>query len=150
MHRTPIRVFTAALAFAALASLPAAADLAKWDQQRVTAAAQDLATASEAWWQAVRRQPLEMVGDAADEGSILNKARVLQEMSAGLASHLKEGQGHDKTVDMYKSFKEVTDDTEEAAQRAALDEPTMDAWAKVASALRVIAPYYDPKADAGK
>jgi len=36
------------------------------------------------------------------------------------------------------------------AQQAALDEPTMDAWAKVADAMRRIAPYYDPHSNAGK
>jgi hypothetical protein len=142
-------VIACAVAFAAVSATPAAADLAAWDQARVTSIAQDLATASEAWWQALRRQPA-FVGDAMDENSLLGKSRVLQEMSASLASHTKEGQGHDKTVDQYKSMKEIVDDTEVLAQQAALDEPTMDAWAKVADAMRRIAPYYDPKADTGK
>ena len=40
----------------------------------------------------------------------------------------------------------MADDIEEEAQQSSLDEPTMDAWAKVADLLRQIAPYYDPKA----
>ncbi len=133
----------------ALFAASARADLAKWDQAQVTQIAQNLATASDGWWQAMRRQP-GYVSDAMDDRSITGKARVLQEMSASLADRLKKGDGHDKTLDQYKSMKEIVDDTEDAAQRAALDEPTMDAWAKVADALRRIAPYYDPNANAGK
>jgi hypothetical protein len=36
----------------------------------------------------------------------------------------------------------VVDDTQELASRAPLDEPSMDAWAKVADLMRQIAPYY--------
>jgi len=127
----------------------ARADLAKWDQAQVTKIAQDLAPAADGWWEALRRQPA-MVGDAMDENSLLGKARVLKEMSASLVDQLKKGDGHDKTADQYKSMKELVDDTEVGAQRASLDEPTMDAWAKVADAMRRIAPYYDPNANAGK
>jgi hypothetical protein len=67
-----------------------------------------------------------------------------------LSGHLDEGDGYDKTHNLYRDLKEIADDTEVAAQRAELDEPTMDAWAKVADAMRQIAPYYDPKANAGK
>jgi hypothetical protein len=138
-----------AAACAVVAAIPAAADLAKWDQARVTQIAQDLAKASDAWWEAMRRQP-GMAGDAMDVNSIGGKARVLQEMSASLADQLKQGKDRAKTLDQYKSMKEIVDDTEMRAQQAALDEPTMDAWAKVADAMRRIAPYYDPNANAGK
>jgi hypothetical protein len=47
---------------------------------------------------------------------------------------------------MYRSLKEVVDDTEVQARETDLDEPTLDAWAKVADLMRQIAPYYDPKA----
>jgi hypothetical protein len=145
--------FTIAIAGAvlgtALFAASAHAGLAAWDQARVTQIAQDLATASDGWWQAMRRQP-GAVGDAMDERSMGGKARVLQEMSASLADHLKQGQDRAKTLDQYKSMKEITDDTSDAAQRASLDEPSMDAWAKVADAMRRIAPYYDPEANAGK
>jgi hypothetical protein len=85
-----------------------------------------------------------------DENSLLGKARVLKEMSASLADQLKQGKDRAKTLDQYKSIKEIVDDTEVRAQQAALDEPTMGAWAKVADAMRRIAPYYDPNANAVK
>jgi hypothetical protein len=69
-------------------------------------------------------------------------------MSTGLAAHLAKGEGYDETHDLYRSLKEVVDDTQVQVKRSPLQEPVMDAWAKVADAMRQIAPYYDPKADA--
>jgi len=137
-----------AAGLAALFSSPAGAELATWDQARVTAIAQQLAAACDAWEQALRRQPGEAIGSGrAEEGFGLGQqARVLREQSRALAAHLEAGKGHDQTVHEYQSLKEVVDDTEVEAQRAALDEPTLDAWAGVADLLRQIAPYYDPKA----
>ena len=146
--------FSVALAFAACLSIPAGADLAQWDQARVTGIAQQLAAACEAWEKAVREQPGggELgSGDARDFLVMQQRSRFLREQSASLARHLQDGKGHDQTVHSYQALKEGADDTEEAAQRASLAEPTLDAWAKVSDLLRQIAPYYDPKAlDAAK
>jgi hypothetical protein len=146
------RFVVAAAAFAALVASPVAAELAKWDQAQVTAIAQDLAKAGEGWEQATRRLPGETLGSgsAQEDFDMVQQGRVIREQSGTLAKHVASGKGQADTLDLYKSLKEVVDDTEEAAQRAELDEPTMDAWAKVADAMRRIAPYYDAKADAGK
>jgi hypothetical protein len=150
-HRSFPSVLAFALALAALAAPPASAELATWDQARVTAIAKQLSAAADAWELAVREQGGDEVGagDAQDEFGLANGARVLKEQSAALAAHLADGKGYDKTVDLYKTLKEMVDDTEDDAQRAELDEPTMGAWAKFADAMRQIAPYYDPKANAG-
>jgi len=150
MHRiSKLHAFAGALAIATLASTPAAADLAKWDQAKVTAIAQDMAKAAEAWWMATRDQPADPA-EANPEGSIVNKARVLQEMSASLASHLKEGQDHDKTLDEYKSIKEVHDDTIVKMQETMLDQPTQQVWNKFADAYKQISAFYDPNAGRGE
>lgn len=130
--------------FAALFASAALAQPAAWDQTQVTAIAKDLAAAGEGWEQAVRRQPGMTVGSgsAEEEFGLLQKARVLREQSGALSAEVAAGKGFDKTHDMYRSLKEIVDDTEVQAQRAELDEPTMDAWAKVADAMRRIAPYY--------
>ena len=135
----PLPIALALLA-AALCAAPAGAELAKWDQARVTQIAQQLTEASNAWWTALREQP-DVFGAA-----LAPKAQVLEEQSRSLAGHLAKGKGHDQTRDMYLSLKEIADDTEVEAQRAELDEPTLAAWAKVADLLRQLAPYYDPKA----
>jgi hypothetical protein len=129
-----------ALLVTALAASPAAAELAKWDQARVTGIAKQLADASEAWWMAVREQP-DIFGEALEP-----KAQVLKEQSRALAGHLEKGKGHDQTRGMYLSLKESIDDSEVEAQRAELEEQSMAAWAKVADLWRQLSPYYDPKA----
>lgn len=151
MHRiSKCRLFAWTVAIAAVAASPAMAELAQWDQARVTAIAKGLAANANAWEQAVRRQPGISVGSgtAQEEFGLLNRAQVLREQSDALAGHLAKGDGHDKTLDLYRSLKEMVDDTGMEAQRADLDEPTLDAWAKFADSMRQIAPYYDPKANA--
>lgn len=146
--RLKLGVFGLAMAVVALSS-PASAELATWDQARVTELAQQLVQASDAWEQAVRKQSGGDIGsgDAEAEFGLGMKARVLKEQSQALAGHLAKGEGYDKTHNYYRSLKELIDDTEEIAQRSELEEPTMDAWAKVADLQRQIAPFYDPKAN---
>jgi hypothetical protein len=138
-----------AAAVAAFLSTPAGAELAKWDQARVTGIGQQLAAACDAWEQALRKQPGGAMlgsGDAQDYLVMQQGARLLREQSKSLAAHLEDGKGHDRTVHSYQALKEAADDTEVSARRASLDEPALDAWARVADLLRQIAPYYDPKA----
>jgi hypothetical protein len=59
-----------------------------------------------------------------------------------LAAHLAKGKDRGQTLDYYRGLKEVTDDTQEFASRNPLDEPSLDAWAKVADGMRQLAPYY--------
>jgi hypothetical protein len=134
----------------ATAATPASAELATWDQARVTALAQQLADAADAWEQAVREQPGGTIGsgDAEEEFGLGMKARRLREQARVLAGQLAKGEGHDQTRNYYRDIVEIVDDTEEIASRAELEEPAMDAWAKVADLQRQIAPYYDPKATA--
>ncbi len=141
------------LGLAVLLSAPfapsARAELATWDQSRVTAIAQQLAAASETWRQALRDQPDSgAIGSGGAESSVglVQKAQVLLEQSRALAGHLAAGDGHDETRNLYRSLEELIDDTEALAQRAEVDQATLGAWAKITDLQRQIAPYYDPKA----
>lgn len=157
MQRTARRFVLAGLSMlVAFGAAPAGAELASWDQARVTAIAQQLVAAADAWEQAVREQPGGEIGsgDAESEFGLGMKARVLREQSQALAGQLAKGEGHDETRNSYRDMAELIDDTEELAQRSELEAPTMDAWAKLVDAQRQIAPYYDHKAleesDGGK
>lgn len=129
-------------------SVPAAAELAKWDQARVTGIAQQLAAACDSFDQTVQKQPGGSMGSGS-AGAVVgmqDESRALREQSLALADHLKAGKGYDVTRNAYRSLKEVVDDIAQQAQQSPLDEPTMDSWAKVMDLLRQIEPYYDPKA----
>jgi hypothetical protein len=144
-----LRRAACAAALACLVAVPAAADLAPWDQARATGIAKQLAAACDAFDQAVRKQPGmgEVGSGAAGEGFGLGqRSQALREQSLALADHLEKGKGHDKTRDEWRSLKEVADDVEQSGQRSQLDDPTLAAWAKVSDLMRQLAPYYDPKA----
>lgn len=129
---------------------PVAADLAAWDQVRVTELAGQLAAAADGWKLAVREQPGAEVGsgDAEEQFGLVQQAHALSVQASALAKHLVIGKGYDETRNEYRTLKEIIDSTEETAQRAELDDPAMAAWSKLVSLQRQIAPYYDPKADA--
>jgi hypothetical protein len=133
-----------ALTCTALFASTALAEQAAWDQAQVTAIAKDLAAAGEGWEQAMRRQPglTEGSGEAEDVFGMLGESRVLREQSAALSAELAAGKGFDKTHDMYRTLKEMVDDTHVDTQRADLDAPSKEAWAKVTDAMGRIAPYY--------
>ena len=126
---------------------PSTAGLKPWDQASVTSLAQKLVPTSEAFWQAMRRQPGDTVGsgDAGDNTSLQSKSRTLTEMTQGLAAHLAKGDGFDATVDMYKSMKELVDDILNAEEFDDMIAPTTTAWGNFMAVMKQIAPYYDPK-----
>ena len=141
-------LFGVVAAIAALSASPATADLKPWDQAGVTAIAQKLVPASDAFWQAMRRQPGDTVGsgEAGANVDLQSKARTLNEMAQGLAGHLAKGHGYDKTLDMYKSMKELVDDILTDEMFDSMVKPAADAWANFYGLMKQIAPYYDPKA----
>ena len=118
-----------------------------WDQATVTGLAQKLVPTSEAFWQAMRRNGGDTVGsgDAGDNTSLQSKSRTLTEVTQGLAGHLAKGDGYDKTVDMYKSMKELVDDILNAEEFDSMVAPTTAAWTNFFNAMKQLAPYYDPK-----
>jgi hypothetical protein len=137
----------AGIVVCATPSSSSAADLEKWDQATVTGLAQKLVPTSEAFWQAMRRQPGDMAGsgDSGDNASLQSKSRTLTEMTQGLAGHLAKGDGFDKTVDMYKSMKELVDDILNAEEFDSMIAPTTTAWGNFMAVMKQLAPYYDPK-----
>jgi len=140
-------LFGVVAAIAALSANPASADVKPWDQAGVTAIAQKLVPASEAFWQAMRRQPGDMEGSGVAQANVdlQTKSRTLTEMTQGLAGHLAKGDGFDKTVDMYKSMKELVDDILNAEEFDSMVAPTTTAWGNFMAVMTQIAPYYDPK-----
>lgn len=143
-----IGLFGVVAAIAALSASPATADLKAWDQAGVTAIAQKLVPASDAFWQAMRGQPGDTIGsgEAGANADLQSKARTLTEMTQGLAGQLAKGHGYDKTLDMYKSMKELVDDILTDEMFDSMVKPTADAWANFHGLMKQIAPYYDPKA----
>lgn len=140
--RTLCTVF--ALSLASLFATAAFAEPTAWDQAQASAIAKDLAAAGDGWEQAVRRQPGLTVGSGESEDvfDMLEESRRVKEQTAAISAELTAGKGHDKTYDMYRTLKEMVDDTQVQVERADLIAPTKEAWAKVTDAMGRIAPYY--------
>lgn len=126
---------------------PSTAGLKPWDQATVTSLAQKLVPTSEAFWQAMRRQPGDTVGSGEANANVglQSMSRTLTEMTQGLAGHLAKGDGFEKTVDMYKTMKELVDDILNAEEFDDMIEPSKTAWGNFMAVMTQIAPYYDPK-----
>jgi hypothetical protein len=133
-------------AIAACASAPTVASESEtWDQAKVTELGNQLAVTGNDWWQALRDQPESDTlgsGDSQVYDSMLRESRVMQEQSAALAGHLEAGKGRADTLDMYKSLKEMADDTEVDEERTFLEAPAIATWKKFKGLMDQLAPYY--------
>jgi len=132
---------------AGLPAAPAFAELAKWDQARVTELAEELTKAAGDLYTAIYQQ---MSGQAGGQGRsfavLKDRVRLARSESRHLASELKAGKGHDATFPVYERLMELVRDARENARRVYLEEPTLDKIAATEDVLRRLAPYYDPKA----
>jgi hypothetical protein len=132
---------------AAFAGSPASAQPATWDQAKVTAIAKQLATASDAWWQALRDegddQDFVGSGDSQTYDSMTRESRTLNEAAQGLAGNLAGGKTRADTLDMYKSIKEVVDDMKVDQTLTFLEDSTIAAWKNFVTIFKQLAPYYD-------
>lgn len=149
MARARLYALCFALTVTGTAANPAFAEVAAWDQERVTALAQDLAEKAGKVSDAVYRVQLGSTvgsGQAWDYQRLRDRVRLTKNEARHLAAELKNGKGHDETVHTYERLTTLSRDVQEISQRMFLDEPTLNTVAAAGDALRQIAPYYDPKA----
>jgi hypothetical protein len=146
------RIFsTSFLAFALAASLvsPARAELAAWDQAKVTALAGQLAEAASSLYSTLCKQgpPQLGSGQASDYRELKQEVRRIQSEAKELAGALGKGEGREDTLDIYENLMEIVRDARENAQRVFSTKAVQDEASKVRQILNQISPYYD--ADSG-
>ena len=150
--RRPLTGLLIALCFA-LAAVPAAAELAKWDQTKVTALATQLVKATDALYTTVYKEQ-DFAGTAGGlaQGSydLRHTVRRVGEEARHLDAELKAGKGHDATVGAWKHMMELVRDTGVESGRTFMEGDVKKGMAAVKDLLRQLAPYYDPKSDAKK
>ena len=137
-----------ALALAASLASPASAELAAWDQAKVTAIASQLSDASSSLYSTFYKQgpPRLASGQGTDYRALKQKVRRIQSESKELASALAKGDGRDDTLDIYDNLMTLVRDAREDARRVFSTKDVQDAAGKVRQLLNQIAPYYDPDA----
>ncbi len=145
------RVFaTSVLALALVASLaaPARAELAPWDQAKVTGLAGQLSEASIALYSTFYKQgpPQAGSGQANDYRELKQEVRRIQSEAKELSGALGKGEGREDTLDIYKNLMETVRDAREHARSVFSTQDVQDKASAVRQILNQISPYYDPDA----
>ena len=91
------------------AGTPAAADLANWDQAKVTALAKQLADATQALNDTFYKQPPPGAGSMQSRAyqQLRQKIRVIRMEAGALSSSLAKGEGYEETLPSYESLMEL-------------------------------------------
>lgn len=138
------------LVVALAASVPAAsfAELAKWDQQRVTTLAGELARACDALYETFRKEPESRigVGRGRDYHRLRQVVRRIKNEARHLSSSLERGEGYDQTLPIYESLMEMVRTARDLSRRTFTSNFVLEKASSAGDALRRIAPYYDPRA----
>ncbi len=145
MNRLSFSILALAAIFLASA---ASAQPPAWDQAATTSIAKQLAADADAWRLALREQPDSGIGGGSVSNSfdaMLRKSETMRQMTVGLAAQLEKGDGAEKTTDVFRSLKEVVDDTAVDDELTFTDKPTLEAWHKVKGGVNKLAPYYGVK-----
>jgi len=136
------------LALAAWVPSASFAELAKWDQQRVTSVAGELSEACDALYETFRKEPESRigVGRARDYQRLRQVARRVKNEARHLSSSLARGEGYDQTLPIYESLMEMVRTARDLSRRTFTSNFVLEKAAAAGDALRRIAPYYDPRA----
>ena len=144
------RIASVLLVLAVVAWLPSgsSAELAQWDQERVTALAAELSAACDALYDTFVKEPVQGRGsaNARDYYQLRQVIRRLKGEAKHLSASLAAGEGYDETLPIYESLMSMVRDARELSQRIFTSNYVLDKAAAAGDVLRRIAPYYDPKA----
>jgi hypothetical protein len=124
------------------------AELAKWDQERVTTLGTEFATACGALSDSFLKEPQSAIGSGQrrDYYRLRQIVRRVKGEARHLSSALANGEGYDQTLPIYENLMVMVRDARETAQRTFTANFVPDKAAAAGDVLRRIAPYYDPGA----
>lgn len=123
------------------------AKLASWNQERVTAIGEELATSVNDTYVSVNTLSTGGQigsGQANAQLRLQERLRVAGAQSRLLATQLKDGKDRAETASTYARLMVVLRDARDDARQMFIEEPTLDKIAATTDLLRRIAPYYDP------
>jgi hypothetical protein len=134
-----------------LAAGAAHAELAKWDQQRVTKYAQELSTATEDLRRALEKLPIQQFATQQRAFyQVRDTIRMLDRAANGLAEALASGEGMEATYPRFKRILLLRDDAVEQGRRADIPNDVMDKVTPAGSALIKLRPYYEEEPPPGQ
>jgi len=140
-----LRGMTATAAALALLLLPtvALAELADWDQERVTQIAEEFAGAMKDLRREVQAAPPSM--DPTRQRArheALEDIRIMTNSSRHLANKLKAGEGRDETFAVWRRLDLLRRDVEESARKSDIQDAVLEKVLQAGELLLRLTPYY--------
>jgi hypothetical protein len=115
----------------------------RWDQQRVTKMAKDLAVAVHEAREAVRHSPMSQnIGQRTTYYELLETMRLVENTSKHLQKELEAGKGAEETLAIFERVSSLRYDAEEIGRRALIEAPVIDALTKAGAIHNQMKPYY--------
>jgi hypothetical protein len=124
----------------------ARADLATWDQTKVTALGKQLVQASDALYETFRKQPPPSVGSMQSSSyqRLKQLVRMLRAVSHEFAGSLEKGEGREETLTIYDNLMQLARSARDEAARVFVTHDVSERAAAVRQVLNRLGPYYDP------
>ena len=132
------------LAFALAAASSSGA--AEWNQEEVTAVAQQLQVATTELYDSFYKQPTQGIGSGQARAyqELKQQLRRVRQESRHLASSLTKGEAHDETLPIYRNLMEEVRDAQENARRVFSTGPVIEKANTTREALEKLSTYYTP------
>jgi hypothetical protein len=144
------RYLVPAIALVLLAgwAAPSRAELAAWDQAKVTELAKQLQEASKALYDTFYKQPVPVAasGQAQDYRNLKQEVRRVRSEARELADALAKGAGREDTLPIYEHLMMVIRDAREHSARVFTTQDVQQRASAVRQLLNQLTPYYDPDA----
>ena len=146
ISRSFLALATLTVAFAAA---PVHAELAKWDQAKVTGLAKQLADSTNALYDTFYKQPPPSVGSmqAREYQQLRQRVRMIKMEAGSLSASLAKGEGYEETLPSYDSLMELVRDARRIAQGLFTTQDVQTKAAATRAILNELSPYYDPDAE---
>jgi len=134
------------LALVMLLASSASAELAAWDQAKVTGLAKELATATDALHETFLQQPPPNLGSMQSHSyhRLKQFVRLLHSEARVLVRSLEAGEGREQTASMYETLMSLARSARDEAGRVFVTKDVGERAAAVRGVLNRIGPHYDP------
>jgi hypothetical protein len=122
------------------------AELAVWDQDEVTALANELETATHALHDTLIKRPPPTVGSMQSQAyyRLKQEVRVLRVEARELAASLEKGEGREQTLPIYDHLMQLVRIARDDAAKTFNTQDVGERAAAVRGVLNRLGPYYDP------
>ena len=123
------------------------AELANWNQERVTAIAKEAAEKTSHLYDVFYKQPPATLGSAQSRSyyELKQLVRRIRRESGHLASELESGKSREETQAVYDNLALTVNRATEEARRTFTSDDLLAASTSAGDAIRRLGPYYDPK-----